>query len=465
MRWLLFMFLLCRQASSFAFRSRSSLLARLVAMSATPSTSKTVFSTPSDPSFVHPPSDFPSLDIFAETIQHPALLVPARRTAEIRKELSHVLMHRPRTKNIYSYDQDKSLRKMVLHLNPDVYDDPVVQQVMQNDNAKPCTFTLQTSYSDWTAEQVLKKLLPVSEIPCAFETVGHIAHVNLREETLPFKHIVGKVLLDKNSPRIQTVVNKLGSIETEYRTFGMEVIAGRANEGWSIVKLKEEGCQYELDFRQVYWNSRLAGEHRRLVHLIRRQASSDHPVVVADLMAGVGPFAVSLTAHQEPNITVYANDLNPASFKYLEMNKKTNKCDNLHCYNMCGRAFVHHLCDRGIEFQHVIMNLPRSAPEFLNAFRGFTGKTLPRVHVHCFGGKDAEEDDQAIQRCADSLGCPLDRKENDVLVRIVRDVAPNKNMLCVSFNLPEQVRALPRLDLTDARADKKEEPEAKRVKL
>ena len=43
--------------------------------------------------------------------------------------------------------------------------------------------------------QVLEALLPNGMIiPSAFETVGHIAHLNLRDEHLPYKKIVGKVL-------------------------------------------------------------------------------------------------------------------------------------------------------------------------------------------------------------------------------------------------------------------------------
>lgn len=33
-------------------------------------------------------------------------------------------------------------------------------------------------------------------IPSAFETVGHIAHLNLREEHHPYKKIIAKVHID-----------------------------------------------------------------------------------------------------------------------------------------------------------------------------------------------------------------------------------------------------------------------------
>jgi len=63
------------------------------------------------------------------------------------------------------------------------------------------------------------------EAPSSFETVGHIAHFNLRREQMPWRRVIGQVILDKN-PLLRTVVTKVGEIESEYRVFSMEVIAG-----------------------------------------------------------------------------------------------------------------------------------------------------------------------------------------------------------------------------------------------
>ena len=56
------------------------------------------------------------------------------------------------------------------------------------------------SYEDMTMNEVLTHILPSDvPIPSSFEQVGHIAHLNLREEHAPFKEAIGTVLLDKNA--------------------------------------------------------------------------------------------------------------------------------------------------------------------------------------------------------------------------------------------------------------------------
>lgn len=73
----------------------------------------------------------------------------------------------------------------------------------------------------------------------------------------------------------------------------------------------------KLDYSKVYWNSRLQGEHLRLVSQFN---TGD---VVCDVFAGIGPFA--LPAAKNKDCWVFANDLNPESFKYLRENISLNK--------------------------------------------------------------------------------------------------------------------------------------------
>lgn len=134
-----------------------------------------------------------------------------------------------------------------------------------------------------------QKLLPEgSDVPSSFETVGHIAHLNIRDELIPYKHLIGQVILDKNV-NIQTVVNKasrssqsmlnfqgataaqltdfkrrmrpstgvspypwrapqVGTITNDYRVFQMEVVAGEPQTETEVVQYK---ARFKLDFSKV----------------------------------------------------------------------------------------------------------------------------------------------------------------------------------------------------------------------
>lgn len=65
-------------------------------------------------------------------------------------------------------------------------------------------------------------------MPVSFEGVGHIAHFNLRPEVMPFKHLIGQVVLDKN-PAIKTVINKVGRLK------GGGVAIIEMMEAWGVV--------------------------------------------------------------------------------------------------------------------------------------------------------------------------------------------------------------------------------------
>eukprot|EP00946_MAST-07B_sp_MAST-7B-sp1_P001255 g1255.t1 len=216
------------------------------------------------------------------------------------------------------------------------------------------------NYSMLTASEVFRRLIPsAKEWPASFETAGHVAHLNLRAEMLPFKRLIGQVLLDKNR-NLRTVVNKTSHIATQFRTFPMEVIAGDDD---TMVEVREGGARFRFDFREVYWNSRLQYEHTRVVK------SFSEGDVICDMMAGIGPFAIPAAMK---GCVVYANDLNPRSYEYLVSNRKLNRgCESrLHASNQCGRDFVRRLASEQKRFDHVVMNLPATAIEFLDVFRG-----------------------------------------------------------------------------------------------
>ncbi len=160
----------------------------------------------------------------------------------------------------------------------------------------------------------LASILPVTSVRIQVETTiftyhpdHYLAHLNLRDHSLPYKSLIATVLLDKN-PNIKTVINKVDEVGSgnEYRTFNYEVLAGEPKLN---VEVKEQDCFFRFDYSKVYWNSKLDTEHRRLVQLFNEGDA------VCDVMAGVGPFAVPAG---KKGVFVWANDLNPDSYASLK---------------------------------------------------------------------------------------------------------------------------------------------------
>ena len=65
------------------------------------------------------------------------------------------------------------------------------------EGATPVLYTFTLGYEYFTQEHVLRKLLPPGmPIPAGFETVGHIAHLNLADEQRPYGKLIARVILD-----------------------------------------------------------------------------------------------------------------------------------------------------------------------------------------------------------------------------------------------------------------------------
>lgn len=402
----------------------------------------------------------PTLDknVFNNDLNLIALKIPAKKCTEYAKAFKDYVWKRPRMKKILNIDNEPDYRLLLLSEDTakakDGSDLPKeLQEFIHEQGGEVTSHVMNLTYENLSVEEVLHHYFPDrDDIPSSFEQCGHLAHMNLRPEYIKYKHIIGQVIIDK-LPQIKTVVNKVGNIETQFRTFPMELLAGEDNYN---VTLKEYGAKFTFDFRKVYWNSRLQMEHSRLINMIRKAASSvKEQQVVADIMCGIGPFAVPLAMN---GVEVHANDLNPASYDYLMKNAQQNKCTKLlHCYNLDGRTFVIEMAKRNIAFDHAPMNLPQTATEFLDSFIGLRKRyddpscyRTPTIHVYAFSTADDVIDD-VRQRCAATMRISSDILPADSIIgHIVRDVAPRKMMVCLSFALPDVVADADPLDFSNA---------------
>ncbi|KAJ8750414.1 hypothetical protein K2173_015553 [Erythroxylum novogranatense] len=278
-----------------------------------------------------------------------ALRIPRELCKVATGILKGYLLNKARVKPIAEDPTSENNRYLILSeriQNADLTDIPEekVYELKRLCKIEVVPYSLTLGYSYWGADHILKQILPPGvEVPSSFETIvkyvfsfhmhaGHIAHLNIHDELLPFKDVIAKVIYDKNYPRIKTVVNKVGTITNEFRVPKFEVLAG---ENSMVTEVKQYGATFKLDYSLVYWNSRLEHEHIRLVSQFRPGDT------ICDMFAGIGPFAIPAA---QKGCIVYANDLNPDSVHYLEINAKINKVENhVHAYNMDARNFISHL--------------------------------------------------------------------------------------------------------------------------
>jgi tRNA (guanine37-N1)-methyltransferase len=239
----------------------------------------------------------------------------------------------------------------------------------------------------------------------------------------------------------------------------MEVLAGKNS---TKVKINERGASLEFDLSKVYWSSRLAGERQVIMkEILQDVPRKNDTVVVADAFCGVGALCVLLAQTNlkgssravNPQVRILANDWNPDAIEALEKNVKRNRVAPF-VDIQCGDAYDF-LMDLGLSSEqlphHVVMNYPLEAPAFLNVLRWWKvpkrkADVVPRIHVYTFARRQGDRSaaDVAVDEVAHQL-LPEGNKPTpgrldylrsldcDVKAREVRDVAPGKLVICVSF--------------------------------
>ncbi|TKR61566.1 hypothetical protein L596_028660 [Steinernema carpocapsae] len=410
-------------------------------------------------------------ELFRNKITLPCLPIPSRIVGRVvgLKSIREAAV--PKMNRVKPIFEGSSKEEKVILFNPNVLTEEakeeVVAEIVNVADVDKTTLQfgikeIELSYDDWDIKRLFKAVLPDGLEFSGFSQIGHIAHCNLRPELLPYKSVIASILIDK-AAWCKTVVNKVDEINTKFRFFEMELLAG---EDDYVTEVKEGKVRFRLDFSKLFWNSRLHREHTRLIEKFNSRS------LVYDACAGVGPFAIPAALNGVKK--VFANDLNPESVKYLKENAELNKAPAISIFNKDACEFIHQEVaedltkEFAVPFEeraneaHVLMNLPALAVTFLPSFKGFL-KVKPEfpIIVHCHLFAKAKEDvpdefypAEAKRMVLESLG--LKEDQVDILeVHNVRSVAGRKEMFCVSFQLPSDY-----LVESDSA-----EPEAKRARI
>jgi tRNA (guanine37-N1)-methyltransferase len=250
-------------------------------------------------------------------------------------------------------------------------------------------------------------------VPRAFDVIGDIAVLEIPDEILSKKKIIGETLL-KTFKNIKVVANKKTAVGTEYRTREMEVVAG---EKRTETLHKEHGCVYKLDVTTAYFSPRLGSERLR----VAEQVKEGERVLV--MFAGIGPYAILIAKKRKPS-EVLAIELNPSGVKYMEENVKLNKVKVKAILGDAGEEVK-----KLGQFDRIIMPLPKDAGDFLEA-------TIPSlkkggtIHYYTFTHTSDEAADEAKKIC-ENLGHKI-----EILKSIeCGTYSPSLSRMCVDFKI------------------------------
>ncbi len=252
----------------------------------------------------------------------------------------------------------------------------------------------------------------LDQLPRSYDIIGDIVLVEIEDELRAFSNVIGNGIL-KLYPHLRLVVRKTGKTTGQYRTRNVEIIAG---EGGTETIHREFECRFRLNVNSVYFNPRLSYERMR----VAKQAREGE--VVVDMFAGVGPYSI-LLAKTQPNVRVFAIDLNPVAYQYLKENVLVNRvAERVSCYFGDVREYTPRL--RGIA-DRVIMNLPSLSSEFLNSAASLLKPEGGIIHYYTFAhrGDTMEKVTSALQ----ALLRMSDRSvESFTFQRVIKEVSPDR---------------------------------------
>ncbi len=165
---------------------------------------------------------------------------------------------------------------------------------------------------DELASRLRRYRVPLQIAPTKWERFGDVIVVRLRDAARDYGPAIGSAFAETFD--VQAVVEDLSGIHGVLRTPEVRILWGRGLE----VEHLEGGVRYRFDVAKVMFSSGNLPERTSIASKVR-----DGEVVV-DLFAGIGYFSLPIAVHARPG-RVYACELNPVAFHYLQENVALNR--------------------------------------------------------------------------------------------------------------------------------------------
>ena len=135
---------------------------------------------------------------FKKIVQVPVLQIPSARISELGKCLNKKMLKVLRVKPIAELPSDKSTKLLLLDpvKCPDVDsftdDEKALMKNVGVDFSSWQYHDIELAYENWSHSEVLRAILPEeSDGVAGFSSVGHILHLNLKDDVVAFKDIIG----------------------------------------------------------------------------------------------------------------------------------------------------------------------------------------------------------------------------------------------------------------------------------
>lgn len=259
------------------------------------------------------------------------------------------------------------------------------------------------------------KLDDLLEVVPHFEIVGDIALIE--DDVAEPEKVADAIMTVKKN--VKTVLAAMSPVEGEFRTRRFRTVAG---EDRTSTIHREYGSRFYIDLERAYFTPRLATERARILTQIEEGQT------VVDMFAGVGPYSIMI-ARKSPEIQVIAIDKNPDAVEFLHRNVELNSTSNVEAIE--GDANIEAERFASVA-DHVIMNLPHNANEFLDAA---VKLCAPNAIIHYYDITPEDDLFESSLKLIDEAAERAGRTTELVETRVVRSYAPHQFNVCIEMRV------------------------------